>query len=178
MLIVKNKRYIKKHVVGGSGIFTDFFKRLVSSNAARTVASNLSKAAASDFGKSAISAAKTVGKELATSAISTAKDLAIEKGKRLIDKASSKVLTPKNVEVIKQLTGLEPNRPVITQKSKDILASLIASPTSNSEVTTNINQLLAGQGLTQKRANAVRIEDLVKRTNSKKCKMGGGLRLA
>lgn len=74
MLIVKNKRYVKRHVVGGAGIFdsvSGFLKRLISSNAARSIASNL--------GKSAISAAKTVGKELATSAISSAKDLAIDR---------------------------------------------------------------------------------------------------
>ncbi len=97
MLIVKNKRYVKKHVVGGAGIFdtiTGLFKRLASSNAARSIAS--------DIGKHAINAAKTVGKELATSAISKAKDLAIEKGKQIID-----------------------NTPVITQKSKDILTNLI-----------------------------------------------------
>ena len=116
MLIVKNKRYVKKHVVGGSGIFdtiTGFLKRL----------------AASDIGKTAISAAKTVGKELATAAISKAKDVVIERGKRIID-----------------------NTPVITQKSKDILTSLI-----NAEATT-------GQG--------IRIEDLVRKMN------GRGLRLA
>jgi hypothetical protein len=154
MLIVKNKRYVKKHVVGGAGIFdsiTNFFKRMASSNAARSIASNLSKAAASDIGKNAISAAKTVGKELATSAISLAKDVAIAKGKQLINKK------PKN-------TGLDPNElaataPPITQKSKDILASLIKP--------TNINKLMMGQG-----SNAIRIEDFVKKMN------GGGLRLA
>ncbi len=122
MLIVKNKRYVKKHVIGGAGIFdtiTGFLKRLASSNAARSIAS--------DIGKHAISA---VGKELATSAISKAKDLAIEKGKQIID-----------------------SKPAITQKSKDILTSLINS----------------GAGIEQ---NAIRIEDLVRKMN------GGGLRLA
>lgn len=152
MLIVESKRYIKKHVVGGAGIFytvSNFFKRQVSSNAAQSVARNLSRAAASDIGKSAINAAKTVGKELATSAISTAKVIAIDKGKQLIAKTSSKsALTPNNVEVIKQVTGLPP---VITQKSKDILASLAgrmvqAPAAQNSEASTNLNRLLAGQG--------------------------------
>jgi len=163
MLIVKNKRYMKKHVVGGAGIFdtiSNFFKKFISSKA--------------------IESAKTVGKELATSAISsaisTAKDLAIEKGKRLIDKTFKKVLTPNNAEVTpnnsqtvieqhanqfaKQLTGLEPN---LTQRSKDILASLI---NSNTEAT-NINKLMMGNG-----NSAIRIEDLVRKMN------GSGLRLA
>jgi hypothetical protein len=174
MLIVKNKRYIKRHVVGGSGIFdtiSSFFKRLVSSNAARSVASNLSRAAASDIGKKAIGAAKTVGKELATSAISTAKDVAIEKGKQIIESRAAKALTPKNVELINKLTGLTPNTPVVTQKSKDILATLINAGAN--EATTNINKMMMGQGIKNtKGASAIRIQDLVKMSN------GAGLRLA
>jgi hypothetical protein len=149
MLIVKTKRYVKKHVVGGAGFFdtiSKFFKRLVSSNASRQVASNLSRAAASDIGKSAITAAKTVGKELATSAINAAKDVAIEKGKQLINNKADKV--------------------IISQKSKDILATLLNSDVN--EAATNINKLMIGQEMN----NAIRIQDLVKMRN------GSGLRLA
>lgn len=173
MLIVKNKRYIRKHIVGGAGIFdsvSNFFKRLITSNTAKSIASAATRAAASDIGKSAINSAKTVGKELATSAISTAKDLAIAKGKQLIDRASTKALTPRNIEVIKKLTGLEPNTPVITQKSKDILTNLINSGAS--EANTNINKLMMGQGINNNVNTAVRIEDLVRQMN------GAGLRLA
>ena len=109
MLIVKNKRYINKHVVGGAGIFDTI----------------------SNFFKS--DAAKVVGKELAMTAI--------DKGKQLINKI--------------------PNKPsVITQKSKDVLASLAAK---NSEVTLNLNRLLAGQGLNTNKVSAVKIQDLVKK---------------
>lgn len=173
MLLVKNKRYVKRHVVGGAGIFdtiVNLFKKITSSNTARTIASNLSRAATSDLGKKAIGAAKTVGTELATSAISTAKDLAISKGKQLIDRAA---LTPKSVEVIKNLTGLEPNTPVITQKSKDILTSLINS--GSNEAVTNINKLMMGHGL-KTGHSAIRIEDLVRQTNRNA--YGSGLRLA
>jgi hypothetical protein len=139
MLIVKNKRYVKKHVVGGAGFFdtiSKFFKRLVSSNASRRVASNLSRAAASDIGKTAINAAKTVGKELSTSAINAAKDVAIEKGKQFITNKADKF--------------------IISQNSKDILDTLI-----NNEVPTNINKLMMGQGVN----NAIRIQDLVRMHN-------------
>lgn len=173
MLIVKNKRHMRKHAVGGAGLFdtvSNFFKSLVTSNTAQTLASAAAKAAASDIGRSAISSAKTVGKELATTAISTAKDLAIAKGKQLIDRASTKALTPRNVEVIKKLTGLEPNTPVITQKSKDILANLVNSGAA--EATTNINKLMMGQGIKSNAEPAIRIEDLVRQMN------GAGLRLA
>lgn len=162
MLSVKNKRYVKKYRYGGAGIFdtiSNFFKRLISSKASKSIASNLSRAAASDIGKKAIGTAKTVGKELATSAISTAKDVAIDEGKSLIDKASTKVLTPKNVEVIKTITGLDPYPPVINQKSKDILTAL-----GNAGATTgltNIDNLMQGNGIKKtiksKGTNAIRI---------------------
>ena len=146
MLIITNKRYIKRHVVGGAGIFdsvSGFLKRFLSTNAAQSLA----KAAASDVGKAAIIAAKTASKELATTAITTA----IEKGKR----------------VIKNKISSNDQTPVITQQNKDILAGLINIGVND---TTNINRLLAGQGI--KQHGAIRIEDLVKQIN------GGGLRLA
>ena len=91
MLVVNNKRYVKQHTIGGSGIFdtfSNFFKRLISSKAAQAVASNLARAASTDLGKSAIGAAKTVGTEQTKSAISAAKDFAINKGKNLIDRVA------------------------------------------------------------------------------------------
>lgn len=120
MLIIKNKRYVKRHVVGGAGIFDSFIKRLVSSNAARSIATTLSKAAASNLGKTAIDAAKTVGKELVT----TARDVAIDRGKRLIERA------------------LAPS-PVLSQKSKDQLAALLV----DADGQTNINKLMMGQAI-------------------------------
>ena len=178
MFIIPKKRYMKKHV-GGSGIFdtiSNFFKRLISSNAAKSVASTIANAASTDIGKTAIAAAKTAGKELAKTGINTAKDVVIAKGKQLIDRGGKKILTPQNVATIQQLTGLTPNVPVITQQSKDILTGLTNAAASAGE--TNINKLL-GSGLKNKNvraqnavANAVAIQDLVKRMN------GSGLRLA
>ena len=81
MLIVNNKRYIKKHVVGGSGIFGSVLRKLLTSNAVRSVAS--------DIGKSAINA----GKEVAISAISSA----IEKRKTL------PVITQNNKDLLTSL---------------------------------------------------------------------------
>lgn len=88
---------MKKHVIGGSGLFdtvANFFKRIVSSSAARSAANTIAKAAATDVGKMALTAAKSAGTELAKTAISTAKDVAIAKGKQLIDRGTKKVLTP------------------------------------------------------------------------------------
>ena len=52
----------------------------------------MNKIAASELGKTAISGAKTEGNELTTSAISTAKDIAVEKGKRFLEKSRKKIL--------------------------------------------------------------------------------------
>jgi len=128
MLIIKNKRYIKRYRVGGSGMFDALTKLISNANTTKTLASHLSRAATSDLGKTAISAGKTAARELATAAISAAKDAAVEKGKQLISK--------------KRRTGL-------TQKNKDILDGLA----------TNVG-------------GAIRIQDLVRRSN------GEGLRLA
>ena len=96
MLITTKRRYIKQHVIGGSGIFdtiTHFIKRITGSTAAKVVA----EIAKTELGKNAIEAGKTVAKEVGLKAI----DVAIAKAKALIDG------TP------------------LTQKSKDALASLI-----------------------------------------------------
>jgi hypothetical protein len=81
MLIVKNKRYVKKHVIGGSGFFDRYliFQEVGIVERLATSSRAIASAAASDIGKTAINAAKTVGKELSTSAINAAKDVAIEK---------------------------------------------------------------------------------------------------
>ena len=150
---------MRKYVIGGAGIFdtiSNFLKKLAASNAAQKLASVATKAAATTVGKTAISSLKTVGKELATSAISTAADLAIAKGKQLIDKTSKKVLSPKYVEMINNLANP--------------MTNLINSGAT--EATTNINKLMMGQGIKSNAKNAVRIEDLVRQMN------GAGLRLA
>ena len=121
--------------------------------------------AKTEIGKKAIEAGKTAAREVGLKAIDVGKDVAIAKAKALIDRAAPKALTPKNQETIRQPTGLTPNTPVITQKSKDALESLI-----NMGATTNINKLLAGSGVA--RADAISIQDSVKRLN------GSGLRLA
>ena len=164
-MIVK-RRYKKKYVIGGSGMFdtvSNFFKRMVGStaaktaaNVAKTVASKVSSASKTEIGKTAIEAGKSVVKEVGLKAIDVGKDVAIAKAKALIDGYNA----PKNHEV--------------TQESRDALASLV---NMGSIKETNINNLLAGYGIGVKkgvaRANAISIQDLVKRLNT-----GSGLRLA
>ena len=95
MFIVTNKRSVKKHVIGGRGIFDtikNVLKRAVVSNASKSSLALMNKIAASELGKTAISAAKTAGNELATPAISTAKDIAVEKGKQFLEKSRNKII--------------------------------------------------------------------------------------
>lgn len=108
MLIVTKRRYKKRYVIGGAGIFdtvANFVKRLVTSDAAKAIG----------------------------------KTVAIDAGKKLVDKATSRIFSPA----------------AITKKSKDALASLLNEEELE---TTNINNLLMGRG-------AIAIQDLVKRLN-------------
>ena len=48
-----------------------------------------------------INACKTIGKELAASLVSAAKDAAIEKGKQLINRMSEPVLTQRSKDILR-----------------------------------------------------------------------------
>lgn len=155
MIIVKNNRYIKKHVIGGAGIFatvSNFLKRLFTSNAAKSVASKLVAASKTELGKAALSAAKQVGLQ----AIDVGKDLAIAKAKQLVDERPA-AATNQRSSVVTSVPG------TITEQSRQVLTDLINSATVHT--TTNINKILAGSG------NAVRIQDLVRKLN------GSGLKI-
>jgi hypothetical protein len=100
MLVVTKRRYKKSHVVGGAGIFdtvAGFFKRLVTSNAAKQLAS------------SALSAGKQAAKEIGQKAIDVAKDKVVDVGKRLVEKA------------------FRPTTQPITQETKVILSRLLGT---------------------------------------------------
>ncbi|XP_065642098.1 uncharacterized protein LOC136073798 [Hydra vulgaris] len=106
--------YTRKYVVGGSGLFTPFLSMLnkqVLSNAFNASRNFASRAAATDLGKTAVDAAKSAGKELATSAISTAKEIVINKGKKLIENVNkSSKLTPENKQELKNLINTLDNK--------------------------------------------------------------------
>ena len=122
MPIVNRRSYRKQYVIGGSGIFdtiSGFFKRLVSSNAAKQLATR------------ALSASKDVVTEIGKKAIDVGKTAATDAGKRLVDKAAAKLFTaPKNP---------------LTQKNIDTLARLSSIGTNVAD--TNINNLNMGEGL-------------------------------
>jgi hypothetical protein len=204
MLIVTKRRYKKQYVYGGAGIFdtiSRFFKSLFTSQAAKQIAST-AVSAGKDAAKKALDvgtvAAIDVGKRLVDKAAhkllagrrrSEGHFVPLHSSRTLARDEPLPVLpaiTPKNQEVIAQLTGLaspgahalQPE--VITQKSMDTLARLIGKAPAGS---TNINKLLAGSGVMPKKVTsfqpnaitalpAIAIQDLVRRLNGAGMKIG------
>ena len=168
-MIVYRNRYVKKHIVGGSGIvdtLKNLLRRAAASNASRAASTLASKIAKTELGREAIMASKSVGKELASTAISTAKDVAIDKGRKTIEKLYAKTGTPKPLEVAKS---------ELNQKSKDITSDIVnRKKTPNTSIIDDYSML--GGGLSKNevisKKNAIRIQDIVK------MKMGNGLLIA
>ena len=123
MPIVNRRSYRKQYVIGGSGIFdtiSGFFKRLVTSNAAKQLATR------------ALSASKDVAREIGKKAIDVGKTTAIDVGKRGVEKLATKLLASPKKNIIP-----------VTQESRDIIDRL-SSVGANPE---NINNLMMGNGL-------------------------------
>jgi len=80
MLVVGNRRYKKQHVISGAGIFDSILQFLI-----RTFTSQTAKEAVKHVGKAALEAGKTV---------------AVDAGKKLIDKAMQPKTSKKKVEYI------------------------------------------------------------------------------
>lgn len=122
MLITTKRRYIKKHVIGGAGLFdtiANFFKRITESTAAKSMATRL--------GRKFIEAGKTAAMEVGLKAIDVGKDAAIAKAKTLIEGLAA---------------------PVITQKSKDALDKLLAgSGVGAISIQDYVKRLNIGSGL-------------------------------
>jgi hypothetical protein len=117
MLIVTKRKYKKRHVVGGSGIFdtvVNFAKRLLTSGAAKALAS---------------SAAKQVGKHIVDKMLQ-----AREASAMLQAPAASAMLTPATAATA--ATAAAP--PTMTQKSREDLARLI----HQGDAAANINNLM------------------------------------
>ena len=100
-MLISKRTYKKKYVIGGAGIFDsigNFFARMFSSNAPKQLAS------------AALQGGKTAARD-----IGMGKAVAIDAGKKLVEKAAKRLSTPKsqvdNVmispeEITKKLTKL------------------------------------------------------------------------
>ena len=115
-------------------------------------------------------ATKSAGKELVYTAISTARDVAIDKGKKTIEKLYAKTGTTMSYEVAKS---------ELSEKSKDIISGIVNRKLASSTPIMDEYSTL-GSGLSNK--NVIRIQDLVKNSrflmDSKNLKMGNGLLIA
>ena len=155
MQIINRRRYRKQYVIGGSGIFdtiSGFFKRLVTSNAAKQLATT------------ALSASKDVAKEIGKKAIDVGKTTAIDAGKRLVDKAVAKLFTPAPTPASKKITPE-------TRQILERLSGVGSSPNiPNIPNISNINNLMMGDGL--KKNGVISIQDLVRSLN------GAGMKVA
>ena len=159
-MIVYRNRYVKKHIVGGSEIvdtFKNLLRRAATSSASRAASTLASRIAKTELGREAIMASKSAGKELLSAAISTAKDVAIDKGRKTIEKLYAKTGTSKPLEVAKS---------ELNQKSKDIISEIV----NRKQAPIIDDYSMLGGGLSVK--NAIRIQDIVK------MKMGNGLLIA
>ena len=86
MLITK-RNYKKKYVIGGAGIFDsiwNFLARMFSSNAANQLAST------------ALQVGKTAAKDIRIKAIYVCKIVAIDAGKKLVERAAKRLSAPKS----------------------------------------------------------------------------------
>ena len=164
-MIVYRNRYVKKHVIGGSGILDtlkNILRRAATSSASRAASTLASRIAKTELGREAIMATKSAGKELASAAISTAKDVAINKGRKTIEKLYTKTGTPKPVTQL-------------SQKSQDIISEIVgkAGPSKTDDKAGPYAPAIDEYAML---GGAIRIQDLVK--NSKNLKMGNGLLIA
>ena len=93
MFVPKNRGFKRQYVYGGAGIFdsiASFFTRLFSSDAARQSAST----------------ALDVGKEVGKKAVDVGKNVALDTGKKLIEKGVTKVLTPNSQSILQKYAGV------------------------------------------------------------------------
>ena len=88
MLVVGNRRYKKQYVIGGSGIFDSIIQFLI-----RTFTSQTAKEAAKHVGKAALEAGKTV---------------AVDAGKKLINKAMQPKTLCQSIQLTRQRVVLSP----------------------------------------------------------------------
>ena len=148
----------------------NFLRRAAASSASRVASTLANKIANTELGRETIMATKSAGKELSSTAISTARDVAIDKDKKTIEKLYAKTGTPKPYETAKS---------ELSQKSKDIISGIVDRKLASSTPIMDEYSML-GSGLPNK--NAIRIQDLVKNSrflmDSKNLKMGNGLLIA
>ena len=142
MLITK-RSYKKKYVIGVFGSIGNFCARMFSSNAATQLAS------------AALQAGKTAEKDIGMKAIDVDKTVAIDAGKKLVEKAAKSLTThkPQEVNII-----VPPEE--ITKQVNEVIAKYVDTSAIN------LNKLIDGSRINRPNAsNAIAIQDLVRGVN-------------
>ena len=164
MIIDKRRAYVRRHVIGGSGIFDTIakvFSRVASSAAAKKIGEVGSKAIASKFVQTTVkSAANKAANELATHGVNKLADVITQKGKSTIDTVADKILAP-----VQETLSTKTKVP-LSSKVDEIISRY--SNVSKQPQSVNINKLLAGMGVRQNKNSsraAIPIQDLVRELN-------------
>ena len=108
-----------------------------------------------------LQAGKTAAKDIGMKAIDVSKTVAIDTGKKLVEKAAKKLSTPKS-----QVTNVMVPPEEITKKVSEVIAKYVDTSA------TNLNKLLDRSSVNRSTAsNAIAIQYLVKRLNGSGLKM-------
>ena len=184
MIIDKRRAYVRRHVIGGSGIFDTIakvFGRVASSAAAKKIGEVGSKAIASKFVQTTVkSAANKAANELATHGVNKLADVITQKGKSAMDVVADKILTQDKPvipaqEILSTITNVPQGKPIraplkeLSNKVDEIVSRYSKHEQPQSVNTAiNINKLLSGMGVRKhkKHSNtAIPIQDLVRELN-------------
>ena len=175
MIIDKRRAYVRRHVIGGSGIFDTIakvFGRVASSAAAKKIGEVGSKAIASKFVQTTVkSAANKAANELATHGVNKLADVITQKGKSAMDVVADKILTPPTQqptqEILSTITNSQPIKVPLSNKVDEIISRYSKHEQPQSVNTAiNINKLLSGMGVRKHQSNtAIPIQDLVRELN-------------
>ena len=126
-----------------SSVPSGFFARMFSSNTTKQLAS------------AALQVGKTAAKYIGMKVIDVDKTVAIDAGKKLVEKAAKRLTTPKP-----QVTNVMVPPEEITKKVNEVIAICVDTSAIN------LNKLIDGSSFNRPNAsNAIAIQDLVKRLN-------------
>ena len=117
--------------------------------------------AAKQLASTALQATKTAVKDIGMKAIDVGKPVAIDAGKKFVDKVAKKLFTPKS-----QVANVMVPPEEITKKVNEFIAKYVDTSSNN------LNKLTDGSSVNRPNAsNAIAIQDLVRRLN------GSGLKV-
>ena len=148
-MLISKRTYKKKYVIGGAGIFDSIGNFFCENVCGKEISVDSS------------SGWKTAAKNIGIKAINVGKTVAIDAGKKLVEKATKKLSTLKS-----QVANVMFSTEEITTKVNEVIAKYVDTSAIY------LNKLIDGSSVNHPNApNAIAIQDLVKRLN------GSGLKV-